>query len=67
VHGPEDTVKQAAAAFARLIPLASAFMNWLGAAAMAAILGVIVGGLVDRVTKYVITPLLTRLKPTSRD
>lgn len=66
VHGPEDAVKEAAAAFARLIPVASAFMNWLGAAAIAAILGVILGGLVDRLTKYVITPLLGRLRPKSR-
>jgi uncharacterized protein len=66
VHGPEDAVKKAAAAFASLLPSASAFLNWLGAAGIAAILGVIVGGLVDLLTKYVMKPLLMRFKSEKR-
>lgn len=57
VHGPEETVHHAAEAFAQLIPSAHSFMAWLAAAGIAAILGVIIGGIVDLLVK-----LASRLK-----
>jgi predicted DNA repair protein MutK len=62
VHGPEEAVHHAAEAFASLLPSAHGFMAWLSAAGIAAVLGVIIGALVDPLAKYVIQPLVARFK-----
>ena len=62
VHGPEKTVHHAAEVFAGLLPSAHAFMAWLGAAGIAAVVGLIVGAVVDPLVKYLLQPLFARFK-----
>jgi hypothetical protein len=61
-HGPEEAVHHAAEAFAALVPMMHAFMNWLGQAGIAAVLGVIVGALVDPLVNHVLQPLWARVR-----
>jgi predicted DNA repair protein MutK len=60
VHGPEKAVHHAAEAFAALVPAMHAFMNWLAQAGIAAVLGVIVGTVVDPLVNHVLQPLWAR-------
>jgi predicted DNA repair protein MutK len=62
VHGPEEMVHHAAEVFASILPSAKAFMLWLGSAGIAAVLGVIIGALVDPLVKYAIKPLFSIFK-----
>jgi predicted DNA repair protein MutK len=62
VHGPEEGVHHAAEAFAGLLPSAHGFMAWLGAAGIAAVLGVIVGALVDLSVKHALQPVVKKFK-----
>jgi len=62
VHAPEEAVHHAAEAFAGLLPSAHGLMAWLGAAGIAAMLGVVIGALVDPLAKYVIQPLVARFQ-----
>ncbi len=62
VHGPEKTVHHAAEVFASLLPSAHALMLWLGAAGIAAVLGVIIGALVDPMVKHLLQPLFAKFK-----
>jgi uncharacterized protein len=62
VHGPEKTVHHAAEAFAALAPYAHSLMLWLGAAGIAAVLGLVVGALVDPLVKHVLQPLFALFK-----
>ncbi len=61
VHGPEEKIHRAAEAFANLIPSAHGIMQWLGSAGIAAILGVIIGGIVDLLIKC-LKPLFKNAK-----
>lgn len=61
-HGPEEMVHHAAEVFASILPSAKAFMLWLGSAGIAAVLGVIIGGLVDPLVKYAFKPLFALFK-----
>lgn len=62
VHGPEELVHHAAESFAKLLPSAHGLLLWLGAAGIAAVLGVIIGALVDPLAKYVIKPIFSLFK-----
>lgn len=62
VHGPEETVHHAGEAFANLLPSMHGFLNWLAQAGIAAVLGVIIGGIVDLLVKLVLAPLVARFK-----
>lgn len=62
VHGPEEAVHHAGEAFASLLPSMHGFLNWFAQAGIAAVLGVIVGGIVDLFVKHVLAPLVARLK-----
>ena len=61
-HGPEEAVHHAAEAFAALVPAIQAFMNWLAQAGIAAVLGVIVGAVVDPLVNHVLQPLWARFR-----
>jgi uncharacterized protein len=57
VHGPEDTIHSLAQGFARVMPVMPGFFGWLAQAAIAAIIGVVVGALVDQLVTHVLQPL----------
>lgn len=61
-HRPEELVHHAAEAFAGLLPSMHGFLNWLGQAGIAAVLGVVVGGIVDLLVKHVLAPLAASFK-----
>ncbi|MFM2142061.1 MAG: hypothetical protein RLZZ476_605 [Verrucomicrobiota bacterium] len=62
VHGPEKAVHHAAEAFASLLPSLHGLLAWLGQAGIAAVLGVIVGAVVDPLVKHVLAPLWARFR-----
>lgn len=62
VHGPESAVHHAAEAVGGRVPAAHSFVAWLVAAALAGVLGVIVGALVDPLAKHVIVPAFQGVK-----
>jgi uncharacterized protein len=62
VHAPEQAVHHAAEVFASLLPGLHSFLSWLGQAGIAAILGVLIGALIDPVMKKVLMPLLAHWK-----
>lgn len=61
LHAPEENIHHAAEAFANLIPSAHGIMQWLGSAGIAAVLGVIIGGIVDLLIKC-LKPLFKKSK-----
>jgi predicted DNA repair protein MutK len=62
VHGPEHVVQLAAESFSGLLPALHGFMEWLGKAGIAAVIGVIAGAIVDLLVKAVLKPLASWLK-----
>jgi uncharacterized protein len=64
VHGPEEMIHHIAEATAGKIPVAAEFVNWLIAAGIAGILGLIIGAIVDPVTNHLIVPVVKRLRPS---
>jgi predicted DNA repair protein MutK len=62
VHGPEKAVHHAAEAFASLLPSLHGLLVWLGQAGIAAVLGVIVGSVVDPLVNHVLQPLWARFR-----
>lgn len=62
IHGPEKAVHHAAESFAGMLPAARGLMTWLGAAGIAAVIGIMVGAMVDPLVKYVLSPLFARFK-----
>jgi uncharacterized protein len=62
VHGPEKAVHHAAESFAALLPSLHGLLAWLGQAGIAAVLGVIVGAIVDPLVKHVLVPLWARFR-----
>jgi uncharacterized protein len=61
-HGPEKAVHRAAEVFAGLLPALHSFLAWFAQAGIAAVLGVLVGALVDPLVKRLILPLAACLK-----
>ncbi len=62
VHGPEQAVHHAAEAVARHAPSMESFLVWLVSASLAAVIGVVVGALVDPLLRYGLTPLMQAVK-----
>jgi predicted DNA repair protein MutK len=62
VHGPEETIHHAAGFVASFMPTLAGFLTWLTSAGIAAVLGVLIGALVDLIVKYLLAPLYQRLK-----
>jgi hypothetical protein len=62
VHGPEKAVHHAAEAFASLLPSLHGLLAWLGQAGIAAVLGVVIGAIVDPLVKHVLVPLWARFR-----
>jgi predicted DNA repair protein MutK len=61
-HGPEKAVHHAAEVFASLLPSLHGLLAWLGQAGIAAVLGVIVGAVVDPLVNHVLQPLWARFR-----
>jgi hypothetical protein len=66
VHGPEKAVHHAAEFVAGMIPAMKSFLAWFVGAAIAGVLGVIIGALVDPLAKYVLVPVFQSLKKLFR-
>jgi predicted DNA repair protein MutK len=62
VHAPEETVHHAADYVAGMVPAMKSFLTWLVGAGIAAVLGVIVGALVDPLANHVLIPGFQGLK-----
>ena len=63
---PEAAVHHAAESVAGLIPSVHSFIAWLVAASIAAVLGIIVGALVDPLANHVLIPAYQSLKSRIR-
>jgi predicted DNA repair protein MutK len=62
VHAPEETVHHAADSVAGMVPAMKSVLTWLVGAGIAAVLGVIVGALVDPLANHVLVPAFQGLK-----
>lgn len=62
VHAPEEAVHHAAEFVAGMIPAVKSFLAWLVGAAIAGVLGVIIGALVDPLANHVLIPAFQGLK-----
>jgi uncharacterized protein len=62
VHGPEDWIKGVAKAAAGGLPSLGGFVTWLVSASIAAVIGLVVGAIVDPLARRVITPLARAMK-----
>jgi len=62
VHGPEETIHHAAEFVASFMPTLAGFLTWLTSAGIAAILGILIGALVDLIVRHLLAPLYQRLK-----
>jgi predicted DNA repair protein MutK len=60
VHGPEALVHHAAEVVAAAVPALSGLIHWLVSASLAAVLGLIVGAIVDPLLKHVLNPLFKK-------
>lgn len=58
VHGPEKAVHHAAAWVGGLIPAAQGLLSWLGQTGVLAVAGVVVGAIVELLTKFILKPAL---------
>ena len=56
VHAPEEAVHHAADRVASMVPAMKSFLAWLVGASIAAVLGVIVGALVDPLSNHLLIP-----------
>ena len=61
-HGPEAWVHHAADAVASAVNVLSGAVHWLVSAGIAAVLGVMVGAIVDPLTRYVLAPAFKLLR-----
>jgi predicted DNA repair protein MutK len=66
VHGPEEAVKQAAAAVSRAVPVMKSGVAWIVSAGIAGILGVGVGAVVAPLTERALVPALAYVKKRLR-
>jgi predicted DNA repair protein MutK len=62
VHAPEEAVHHAADQVASMVPAMKSFLVWLVGASIAAVLGVIVGALVDPLANHLLIPAFQVLK-----
>lgn len=62
VHAPEEAVHHAADYVAGMVPAMKSVLTWLVGASIAAVLGVIVGALVDPLANHVLIPAFRGLK-----
>jgi predicted DNA repair protein MutK len=62
VHAPEEAVHHAADRVASMVPAMKSFLAWLVGASIAAVLGVIVGALVDPLSNHLLIPAFQGLK-----
>jgi predicted DNA repair protein MutK len=62
VHAPEEAVHHAADQVASMVPAMKSFLVWLVGASIAAVLGVIVGALVDPLSNHLLIPAFQGLK-----
>ncbi len=62
VHAPEEAVHHAAEFVAGVVPAMKSFLVWLVGAAIAGVLGVIIGALVDPLANHVLIPAFQGLK-----
>ncbi len=67
VHGPEAWVRHAADSVADAVPAGKGQLHWLVSAGIAAVLGVIVGAIVDPLTNYVLVPAAKKLQRARRE
>lgn len=61
VHGPEEMVRHAAKTLAASVPAMGGLVSWSVGAGIAAVLGVVVGALVDPLARHVIGPIVRRV------
>lgn len=62
VHGPEESIHHLAHSVSQALPSLSSLLNWLTNAGIAAVLGLLIGAIVNPLAERVIIPLFTRLK-----
>jgi hypothetical protein len=62
VHAPEEAVHHSAEFVASMIPALNSFLTWLVGAAIAGVLGVIVGAVVDPLAIHILIPVFQGLK-----
>lgn len=65
-HAPEEVVHHAADRVAGMLPAMKSFLIWLVSASIAAVLGVIVGALVDPLANHLLIPVFQGLKKRLR-
>ena len=66
VHGPEEAVKQAAAAVSSAVPVMKSGVAWIVSAGIAGVLGVGVGAVVAPLTDHVLAPAVGYVKKRFR-
>jgi predicted DNA repair protein MutK len=62
MHGPEEAVHHAAESIANLLPPMRGILNWTVSASIAAVLGLIVGGIVNPLAHHAIGPAIAWIK-----
>lgn len=62
LHAPEKAVHHAAEAFGSLLPSLHGLLGWLSQAGIAAVLGVLVGAVIDPLVKHLLQPFFRRWK-----
>ena len=60
-HAPEEMVQHAATTLSASVPAIGGLVSWLVAAGIAALLGVVIGALVDPLARNVIAPIVKRV------
>jgi predicted DNA repair protein MutK len=65
VHGPEESIHQLADSVSQALPSLSSLLNWLTNAGIAAVLGLLIGAIVNPLAERIIIPLFTRLTARS--
>jgi uncharacterized protein len=62
VHAPEDLMHQVAKAVASFVPVASGFVAWLVSASISALVGLIIGAIVEPVAHKLLVPGFVKAK-----
>lgn len=65
VHGPEESIHHLADSVSQALPSLSSLLNWLTNAGIAAVLGLLIGAIVNPLAERIIIPLFTRLTARS--
>lgn len=66
VHGPEEMVQHAAKTLAASVPVMGGLVNWLVGAGISALLGLVIGAVVDPLARHAIVPIMKRMKNARR-